>query len=115
MEDSLVLILESFGFPVRRQGSFAANEAYPDTFFTFWSPDESEHSAYDNDTEIVGYQFQVNVYSTSPARAYSLLSSARVALKAEGWIIGTRGYDAASDEPTHTGRGMIVYYLSTEH
>ena len=115
MEDSLVQILESFGFPVRRQGSFTANEAYPDTFFTFWCVEDSEHSAYNNDTEIVQYQFQVNVYSTSPARAYNLLSSARVALKGGGWIIGTRGYDAASDEATHVGRGMLVYYLSTEH
>ena len=30
MEDKLIEILESYGYPVRRQGSLAENEEYPD-------------------------------------------------------------------------------------
>ena len=39
MEELLVQTLESFGYPVRRQGSLGAQEQYPDHFFTFWNND----------------------------------------------------------------------------
>lgn len=114
MEDNLIQLLESFGYPVMRQGSLSADQAYPDTFFTFWNSTEDGHSFYDNSTASVVYDFDVNVYSTSPDTAYSLLAAARNGLKAEGWIIATRGFDVPSDEITHVGRGMIVQYLSYE-
>ena len=115
MEDTLIELLASFKKPVIRQGSLAPNEDYPDTFFTFWSNDETEHSAYDNDTANVDYDFDVNVYSTNPDTAYQLLSQARKLLKENGWIIATRGYDVASDEITHIGRGIEILYLKTEN
>lgn len=114
MEDTLIELLASFKKPVIRQGSLAPDEDYPDTFFTFWNNDETEHSAYDNETANVDYDFDVNVYSTDPATAYSLLGQARALLKQNGWIIATRGYDVSSDEITHIGRGMEVMYLKTE-
>ena len=115
MEDSLIEILSTLKYPIIRQGSLAPDETYPDTFFTFWNNDETEHSAYDNDTVNVDYDFDVNVYSANPNTAYELLSQARKLLKENGWIIATRGYDVASDEITHIGRGMEVLYLNTEN
>lgn len=112
MEDNLITLLESFEFPVIRQGSLAPDQKYPETFFTFWNNDETEHSAYDNDTVSVDYNFDVNVYSTSPDLVYSLLEQARTLLKSAGWIIVTRAYDVSSDEITHVGRGMNVIYLN---
>lgn len=114
VEDNLIELLETFNMPVIRQGSLPEDEAYPATFFTFWNPDEYEHSAYDNDTASAVYSYDVNVYSSDPDTAYSLLREARKLLKQNGWIIGVRGYDAASDEITHIGRGMAVYYLKNE-
>lgn len=114
MEDTLINLLKTFNVPVIRQGSLAPDQVYPDTFFTFWNNDESEHSAYDNETANVDYDFDVNVYSTNPDTAYSLLKQARELLKQNGWIIATRGYDISSDEITHVGRGMEVLYLNTE-
>ena len=114
MEDILINLLKTFNVPVIRQGSLAPDQAYPDTFFTFWNNDESEHSAYDNETANVDYDFDVNIYSTNPDTAYSLLKQARELLKQNGWIIATRGYDISSDEITHVGRGMEVLYLNTE-
>ncbi len=111
MEDNLIQLLESFGYPVIRQGSLPAGQAYPDTFFTFWNSTEEGQSFYDNDTASIVFDFDVNVYSTSPDTAYSLLNEARTLLKGNNWIIATRGYDVASDEITHVGRGMIVQYL----
>lgn len=114
MEDTLINLLETFKMPVIRQGSLAPDQAYPETFFTFWNNDETEHNAYDNETANVDYDFDVNVYSTSPDTAYSLLKQARDLLKQNGWIIATRGYDVSSDEITHVGRGMEILYLNTE-
>lgn len=114
MEDTLINILEGFGFPVIRQGSLAPAEAYPETFFTFWCNSETEQSAYNNETVSVVYDFDVNVYSTSPTTVYELLKAARKTLKQNGWQTPDRGHDVASDEITHTGRGMEVTFLNFE-
>ena len=113
MEDALILILESFKYEVFRQGSMSDDDAYPETFITFWNNDSPDHSHYDNDNYGTAWDFDVNVYSTDPSVTYSLLSEIRSALKAQKWIPTSQGYDVASDEPTHTGRGINVLYLET--
>lgn len=114
MEDELITLLETLGFPVVRQGSLGPDQTYPDTFLTFWNNDESGHSYYDNDVTNVEHDYSVNVYSNNPNNPYSILNDARQLLKQNGWIIADRGYDLASDEITHTGRGMRVIYLKEE-
>lgn len=109
MDEILIELLESFGYPIYRQGSLT--EAYPDTFFTFWNSEEVEHSAYDNNTSNITHNFDVNVYSTDIDVCIGLLEQARQLLKVNNWIIGIRGYDIASDEITHVGKGMQVYFL----
>ena len=113
MEDALISILEKFNVPVYRQGSMSNDEAYPDTFFTFWNNESQDHAHYDNADYGTDWDFDVNVYSTNPPLTYSLLEDAREALKAEGWIVPSRGHDVGSDEPTHTGRGMQALFLQT--
>ena len=113
MEDNLIEILSTFGYEVYRQGSMSDDEEYPETFFTFWNNDSPDHSHYDNSEYGTAWDFDVNVYSTDPALTYSVLADARIALKAAGWIISGKGYDVASDEPTHTGRGINALYLET--
>ena len=111
MEDELINVLETFGFPVMRQGSLAEDAEYPDTFFTFWNNSEDGDSFYDNQTIKTLHDFSVNVYSTDPDMTYSLLRQARDLLKINGWVPIRMGYDIASDEITHTGRGMEVTYI----
>lgn len=111
MEDALITLLETFKYPVIRQGSLGEDEAYPNTFFTFWNNSEDGDSAYDNETVKIIHDFNVNVYSTDPDTVYSLLRNARDLLKTNGWIPISMGYDIASDEITHTGRGMEVSYI----
>lgn len=114
MENVLIELLERFNYPVIRQGSLAPSEAYPDTFFTFWNNSEQEQSAYNNETASVVYDFDVNVYSTNPSTTYDLLKEARELFKLNGWQTPDRGHDIASDEITHTGRGMTVTFLNFE-
>ena len=113
MEDALITILESFKYPVFRQGSMNNDEEYPATFFTFWNNESPDHSHYDNDEYGTAWDFNIYVYSNDPVLTYSLLLDARRALKNAGWITPSKGFDAASDQPTHTGRGLEVFYLET--
>ena len=115
VEDILIELLERFNYPVIRQGSMDEKEEYPDTFITFWNNAEEEHSAYDNITTSVIYDFDVNTYSSDAAKAYDLLREVRICLKENGFIISGRGHDVASDTTTHTGRGMNVLYLKNEN
>jgi hypothetical protein len=111
MEDELIAILDALKYPVIRQGSLPPDKAYPLTFVTFWNNGTVEHSAYDNATVSKTYDYDVNAYSSDPSTAYSLLDSIAEAVKAAGWAIISYGYDIASDEITHIGRGMQIVYL----
>lgn len=110
MKDTLISILETFGYPVRLQGTLAEDEQYPDSFFTFWNNDSSDACHYDNKTHAWVWDFGVYFYSTDPALTNSALEEARQLLILTGWIISGKGYDVATDEPTHTGRGINVMY-----
>ena len=114
MIDSLITILESFNYPVMRQGSLPPSAKYPDTFITYWNNDESGQSYYDNKTASVVFDYSINVYSTSLNTCYSLLDSIRLSLLQNGWIITDRGFDVASDEITHAGRGLETQYLKMQ-
>ena len=112
MEDELLSLLETFDVPVVRQGSLAPEDPYPAAFITFWNSDEDEQSFYDNKAALSSYSYDVNVYSSDPARAYSLLSEIRTFLKNHGWIIARKGFDVGSDKITHVGRGMQIVKLT---
>ena len=111
MEDALIELLNSLGYEVYRQGSFAEGEKYPDSFFTFWQTDSPDHAHYDNNEYGTAWQFSINFYSIDPDKTYAVLGLARLLLKQNNWIIPSKGYDVYSDEPTHTGRGMQALYL----
>lgn len=111
MEDLLIELLSSFGFPVRLQGSLAEDEPYPDNFFTFWNNSSESSGFYDNDENNIVYDYDVNFYSVNPEAVYSKLREAKQLLKANGFTVSGDGYGVASDEPTHDGRGMNVLYF----
>lgn len=112
VEGMLITLLESFGFPVYRQGS--VTEAYDNDFFTFWEDEEEGNAYYDNLTVGVRYKYSVFFYSTNPDNTYSYIHQARDLLKQNGWTIDRRGYDVDSGEQTHTGRGLDAIYLNHE-
>lgn len=111
MEDNLITILESFGYPVYRQGSMSNDAVYPATFITFWNNDSLDHSHYDDTEYGTNWDFEVNVYSSDPELTYSVLAEIRKALKAASWVVVGKGHDVVSDEATHTGRGVQCIYL----
>lgn len=111
MKDTLISLLETFGYTVIQQGSLAPDEPYPDSFFTFWNRDTYDWHHYNNNAIGDVWAFDVNFYSTDPALVNTALVDAKALLKSHGFIISGKGHDIGSDEPTHTGRGMTVLYI----
>ena len=111
MKELLVELLESFGYPVFLQGSLHEDEAYPDSFLTYFNNDTNDGSHYDNHRIAVIWDFDVNFYSNDVLLVNSKLLEAISLLKQHGFIITGSGYDIMSDEPTHTGRGVNAQYI----
>lgn len=114
MKEQLIELLNSFGYPVRLQGSLSKNELYPDNFFTIWNNSADDGSHYDNDAINYVWNFTVNFYGTNPGIVNTILISAKALLKSKGWIVPGKGYDVPSDEKTHTGRAIDVLYIENE-
>lgn len=112
--EDLMEILSKYDVPVYKQGSMSDEEEYPETFITFWNSNSLDHSHYDNDNYGVTWDYQICVYSSDPTQTYSLIEDIRKDLKAAGWTVPGKGYDAASDEPTHTGRAIEAFFLEIE-
>lgn len=110
MEDLLISTLESFGYPVKLQGSLLDNQAYPDSFFTFWE-DGSTGSFVDNDEHLSVFNYSVNFYSTDVEKVYSTILQAKKALRDAGFCVSGDGYSVPSDVETHDGRGLSVSFL----
>ena len=111
MDELLINTLqEAYGYPVRLQGSFRADEVYPNHFFTFWNNSSDGESFYDNNEGAIIWDYDLNFYSNNPQLVNTMLIEAKVLLKSKGFIVNGAGHDVASDEPTHTGRGITVIY-----
>ena len=111
MKQKLIDILSKFGYPVFLQGSMNPDEAYPDTFITFYVDNSDDNSHYDNDTTSYLWDFSVIFYSNDPSLVNSKPEEIRKALKENGFIPQGKGHDIQSDEPTHTGWYQNYYYI----
>lgn len=111
MEDKLIQILSTFGYPVYRQGSMSNDAVYPDSFFTFWNNQSPDHSHYDNTVYGTEWDYDINFYSNNPELTFSKLLEAKTLLKQNGWVVPGKGHDVMSDEPSHSGRGISALFL----
>lgn len=111
MKQKLIDELEKFGYPVFLQGSLNEDEAYPDSFITFWVDDTTDNSHHDNDTTSYAWDFSVIFYSSDPALVNSKPEEIRKALKQAGFIPQGKGRDIPSDEPSHTGWAQDYFYI----
>lgn len=111
MKSELINVLNTFGFPVYRQGSMSSEEVYPSSFFTFWNFETPEDKHYNNEASRAVWGFWVYMYSDDPSIVDAKLEEARKLLKSNGWIIDGKGEDVASDVETHTGRMFTCYKI----
>ena len=110
MDELLIKTLEPLGYPVKLQGSLAPKDRYPDHFFTYWNDSADGSGFYDNEEGAIVWAYSLNFYSKNPLLANSILLTAKTLLKEAGFTVTGAGYTVASDEPTHTGRGITVLY-----
>jgi hypothetical protein len=111
MVDELIQVFESLKVPYCKQGSASMWSVYPETFITFWNNESPDHMEYDDHRYGTEWHFTIYVYSSDPEVTYSLLDQVREALESEGWFVPSKGFDANSDESTHTGRGIEIFKL----
>lgn len=96
-------------------GTMNPEEAYPETFVTFFADSTENNGFFDNKTKAVDWTFSVILYSENPATVNTRPDEIRAALKVAGFIPQGKGNDIMSDEPTHTGWTMdfvITEYLN---
>lgn len=103
MKAKLIEILESFGYPVFLQGTLNPDQAYPETFITFWTLSADDGSHYDDRPANFVWEFEVALYSSDPEIVNTKPDEIRKALVKAGFIPVGKGWDTPSDEPTHTG------------
>ena len=111
MKQKLINELSKFGYPVFLQGTLNENDAYPDSFITFWVNDVPDNAHYDNETASWAWDFSVIFYSNDPALVNSKPEEIRTALKTAGFIPQGKGRDIPSDELTHTAWAMDFYFI----
>ena len=109
MKSDLIALLQTLGYPVFLQGSMNANEAYPDSFFTFWNFETLEAAFYDNDADRAVWGFWIYFYSVNPLLVETEPEKARKLLKQNEYILDGKANDIAVDRPTHTGAFFTVY------
>ena len=108
--DNLIDELKKLGYPVIKQGSLPPDEDYPDYFFTYWNNSADGTGFYNNDESGTIWNYSVNSYGVNERNVDTNLMEAKKRLRQAGFIVAGAGYDVASDEPTHTGRGITVLY-----
>lgn len=110
MDKLLIDTLKPLGYEVKLQGSLSPKERYPKHFFTYWNDSADGDSFYSNEEGAIVWAYSLNFYSVDPLLVNSMLLTAKTLLKEAGFTVTGAGYSVASDEPTHTGRGITVLY-----
>ena len=111
MKELLVQTLETI-FPgnVYLQGTLNPDDAYSDTFVTFFTDAVDFDSFYNNVNTAENWSFSVIAYSNDPELLQTLSQETVVALRAAGFIIQSGAHDVLSDVITHTGWAIDVIY-----
>ena len=110
MDKLLIDTLKPLGYEVKLQGGLSPKERYPKHFFTYWNDSADGDSFYSNEEGAIVWAYSLNFYSVDPLLVNSMLLTAKTLLKEAGFIVHGAGYSVASDEPSHTGRGITVLY-----
>lgn len=110
MKQKLIDLLSDFGFPVFLQGSLNPDEAYPESFFTFWVFEAPESAHYNNNPNSCDWGFWIYFYSSDPKLVETVPLQAKASLRTNGFVFEGKPVDAETDVETHTGVQMTCYF-----
>ena len=111
MKEKLIEILETFTPDnVYLQGTLNPDEAYPQKFTTFFTNGSEFNSYYDDNSHRINWSGSVMFYSDDPAEVLTYPPRIIIALRDNGFIPTSAGYDIISDVQTHSGFAMDFIY-----
>lgn len=111
IKDLLINSLKNLGYgEPRLQGSFGKDEAYPDSFITFFIIDSPDLAFYNNKSYCTAYYININFYSSDPELVNTVPETIAEKLMEKDFIRQGKGTDLVSDYPTHTGWGLSFIY-----
>lgn len=110
MNEELIKILESLGYPTYMQGSLGEDE--PESFFTFWNFSADDSSHYDNDAKEYEIGYWVYFYSTNPLLPDEMLLKARKVLKENDFVVTGPGRSVMAHRQEFTGKVIEVYKIT---
>ena len=111
VKENLISILETYcPDNVFLQGTLNPDDAYPDTFITFFITDSEFNAFYDDDANRVDWSVAVMIYSTDPDQIDTIAKGVIKDCKAAGFIPQGAGNDLPSDVDTHTGWALDFLY-----
>ena len=111
IKDLLINTLKILGYgEPRLQGSYGKDEAYPDSFITFFIVDSPSLNFYNNKFNCTAYYLDVNFYSNDPELVNTVPEKIAEELIKVGFIKQGKGADLVSDNKTHTGWNLSFIY-----
>ena len=113
MKEKLIELLSTLGYPVYLQGAVAP-DAYPESFFTFWTAEAPEAAFYDNSSNRCVWGFWVYFYSNNPLTVMQKSEVAWKLLKQNGYCVNGKPIDLSCDVPSYTG-AMFEAFIAEEY
>lgn len=95
------------------QGTFDAEQSYPDEFITFWTDSSTNRSFYSDTAVSYDWTFTVIYYSNNPQNVLDKPQMIIEALEQEGFQSQGKGFDIYSDDPAFTG--WVMEFIITEY
>lgn len=111
VRDILINALQSLGYEVSLQGSYADAEPLPESFITYQIVTSNDQSFYDNNPKISNYTVQVVFYSKKMSLIKTVPDLIYSGLKNAGFTRQGKGRDIPFNTDYY---GWMVEYFYTE-
>lgn len=111
MKEELISILERHSADVFLQGTFNADEPYPQNFITFFTENSALDAYYSNDPNKIVWYVNVIFYSNNPSEVATIPKALIKDMREGGFEPQGVGFDIPSDEPNYTGWTMDFIYV----
>lgn len=114
VKENLIAILETYcPDNVYLQGTLNPDEAFPDTFITFFVTDSEFNAFYNDDANRIDWSIAVMIYSINPNTIDTIAGNVIADCKTAGFIPQGAGNDIPSGIETHTGWAIDFLYPQT--
>lgn len=111
VRDKLINALETLGYPVELQGSYAVDEI-PESCITYFIAGAEDLEHYNNRPVLTGYTINVNFYSRKMSLVNAVPDLISDALLDAGFTREGPGQDGGMDKDTRHYSWLMDFYLT---